>query len=172
MKTLFKVRNLFAILLVAVGVGFLATSCSGDGEASKVAKKLEKGEALNHGDYTCLIDYLGKFAEKAQPIQDQINNLPAGNAGAKAYQEQLDALRKKFPLVETFTDALDRATPEEVGTNNVALVDKYAGYEWFSAPSWAQENFDPAIGGVELQAPSSDTTGVVAGAVDEAKVKL
>lgn len=171
MKTFMKIKKVMLFVMAVIAVGAIATSCSGDGEAGKVATKLENGETLSHGDYTCMIEYLGKFAEKAQPIQDQINNLPAGDKSAEKYQEQLAALKDKYPLIEAFTSALDRATPEQVGSQNVALVDKYTGYEWFTAPAWAQENFDPAIGGIELQSPN-DSNGVVAGAVDQEKVKL
>lgn len=171
MKTLTKIKKMLLLLMAIIAVGAITTSCNSDGEAKKVAEKIEKGEALTHGDYTCLIEYMGRFAEEAAPIQNSINNLPSGDAGVTKYQEQLSALKDKYPLLESFTNALDRTTPEEVGSDNVALVDKYSGYEWFTSPSWATENFDPAIGGLEMQTPA-DSSGVVAAPVEEAKVKI
>ncbi len=159
----------FKMLLLLMVAGVMFTACGSASEAEKVNQKIEKGEALAESDYTVMIDYMGQFAEKAQPIQDNINNLPAEDPKAAPYQEELDKLKESYPLLKTFTETLAKATPEQVGQENVALVDKYAGYEWFTAPDWATINTDPAIGGIELQAPN-DSNGVVAGAVDELKV--
>lgn len=172
MKTLVSVRHLFMLMLVMAAAGLVSTACGNKDEAGRVAEKIEKGESLTQGDYSCVIEYLGKFAEKAQPVQDEINNLPAGDAAAEKFSARLAEIRKEYPLVDTFNSVLERTTPEEVGADNVALVDKYAGYEWFTAPSWAVEQTDPGVGGIELEAPSGDTGNVVAGAVDEVKVKF
>lgn len=171
MKALATIKHLFFVILLLAGAGMISTACSNKDEAEKVADKIEKGSALTQSDYTCIIDYLGKFAEKAQPIQDQINNLPDGDPSAQPYQEQLSALRKNYPFVNEFSQILDRAKPDEVGADNVKLVDKYTGYEWFTAPAWATQTTDPKAAGIELQAPA-DSSAVVAGAVDEAKVKF
>lgn len=160
---------LMALAVVGVTLGF--ASCSNADEAAKVAEKIQKGEVLSAPDYTVMIDYLGKFAKEAQPVQDQINNLPYGDAKAAGYAEQLSALKDKCKYFEMFSSALGKSTPAEVGTENVAAVDALTGYEWFNAPAWASGNADPGVGGIELDAPASDTTGVVAGAVDRLEVK-
>lgn len=166
-----KTMKMMMLAIVAIlGMGFMA-SCGDSSEAKKVAEKITSGETLSQADYTVAIDYLGKFAEKAQPIQDEINNLSATDPKAGELQNQLDALRGKFPLLATFNGALSKASQSEVGADNVALVDKYAGYEWFTAPDWATIETDPEAAGIELQSPADDSTGVVAGAVDELKVK-
>lgn len=90
---------------------------------------------------------------------------------AAELQQQLDELKTKNTYLDLFRSTLSRAPQAQIGADNVALVNKYAGYEWFSAPDWATVITDPANAGVELETPASDTTGVVAGAVDELKVK-
>lgn len=164
MKTL-KLFLCFAVAMIAFA------ACSNKEEAAKVAEKVESGATLDQGDYAVIVKYLGDFAEKAQPIQDQINNLPYGDPKAEEYSAQLNDLKKANPLVDLFSGVLKRSTATEVGADNVAAVDKLAGYEWFDAPAWATSNMDPAIGGIELESPSTDTDGVVAGAVDQLKVK-
>ncbi len=156
---------------MAVVVLVMAASCSSSDRAAEVARKIQAGDTLTQSEYTTVIDYLGHFAEKAQSIQDQINNLPYGDAKAAELQQQLDEMKAKNTYLDLFQSTLSRAPQAQIGADNVALVNKYAGYEWFSAPDWATITTDPAAAGMELQAPASDTTGVVAGAVDELKVK-
>lgn len=166
-----KTFRTFLIALVAiVGAGMLA-GCSGNSEAEKVVSKIKAGDQLTPADYTLIIDYLGKYAETVQPIQDKINNLSATDPKAAEYQKELDAVKDRHPFLAEFNAALDKASQSEVGADNVALVNKYAGYEWFDAPDWATITTDPEAAGIELESPESDTSGVVAGAVDELKVK-
>lgn len=164
MKTL---KFLFVAMLLVIGI----SSCSNKIEADKVAEKIEKGEALTQGDYTCIIDYLGYFAKEAQPIQDKINNLADGAPEADEFVKQLDKLKADNPHIDLFNSVLGKASQSELGAENVALVDKYAGYEWFTSPSWAEIQTDPEAAGIEVQTPDNDTSGVVAGAVDELQVK-
>lgn len=149
----------------------MMTSCSNADRAADVAKKIQAGETLNQEEYTAVIEYLGNFAEKAQPIQDEINNLPYGDPKAATYQEQLDKLKESNKYLELFNSTLAKAPQASLGADNVALVNKYAGYEWFTAPDWATIQTDPEAAGLEVQTPDTDTTGVVAGAVDELQVK-
>lgn len=167
-----KVLKTLKVLLLAMVAGLAITACNSSSEADAVAKKIEQGETLTQSDYTVIIDYMGQFAEKAQPIQDQINNLPAGDAKAQPFVEQFDKLKASYPLLEKFTGILDKASAETVGADNVALVDKYAGYEWFTSPNWATIQTDPEAAGLEVQMPENDSNGVVAGAVDEEKVEV
>lgn len=161
----------FRILFVALVAAFCFSACSGRGEANKVAQKIEKGETLSQDDYTCVIEYLGKFAKEAQPIQDKINNLPAESPAAADIQKQLDKLRAENPHLDLFKSVLAKASQSELGAENVALVDKYAGYEWFTSPDWATIQTNPAAAGIEMETPDNDTNGVVAGAVDELQIK-
>lgn len=164
MKT---IKLMVAMLLLTVGLA----ACSNKEEAVKVAEKIEKGVTLDKGDYTAIITYLGKYAEKAQPIQDQINNLPDNSPEVKGLTDQLSTLRESNKYIDLFSGVLDKATQEEVGEDNVALVNKYAGYEWFDAPAWATLNEDPGVEGMILQTPPANgDTGVVAGAVDDETV--
>ncbi len=167
MKTLKSIMIAFVAILGMC----LMTSCSKNAEASKVADKIESGAQLEQADYTVIIEYLGKYAEAVQPIQDNINNLPATDPKVADYEKEFDEVKSQYKYLEVFNAALEKASQSEVGADNVALVDKYAGYEWFNAPSWATIETDPEAAGIELEAPESDTTGVVAGAVDELQVK-
>lgn len=162
-------KKALKFMFVALAAIFMMTSCSAD-QAAEVAKKVTAGENLTEADYTVVIDYLGSFAEKAQPIQDQINNLPYGDAKANELQQQLDKLKENDKYLELFKTALAKAPQASLGADNVALVNKYAGYEWFTAPDWATIETDPAAAGIEMEAPAVDSNGVVAGAVDELKV--
>lgn len=165
-----KALKSLKVLLLLMVAGVMFTACGTKSEAERVNEKIEKGEALDQADYTVIIDYLGKFAEEAQPIQDNINNLPAEDPKAAPYQQELDKLKENYPLLKIFNETLGKTTQAQVGEDNVALIGKYDGYEWFTAPGWATINTDPAIGGIELESPANDSNGVVAGAVDELKV--
>ena len=159
MKTLKKMSVLLGIMLMLVGVA----ACSNKEEAARVAEKIEQGKTLEQGDYTTMISYLGHFAEKAQPLQSRINGRLA---------ESIDSLKKANPYLELFAGRLDAATESEVGADNVKLVNKYAGYEWFNAPAWATVTEDPGVAGMVVETPpAGQDTGVVAGAVDEEKVR-
>ncbi len=164
-------KKILGIIAMAVVALVMAASCGSSDRAAEVARKIQSGDTLTQSEYTTVIDYLGHFAEKAQPLQDQINNLPYGDAKAAELQQQLDELKTKNTYLDLFRSTLSCAPQAQIGADNVALVNKYAGYEWFSAPDWATVITDPANAGVELETPASDTTGVVAGAVDELKVK-
>lgn len=166
-----KIATLLIALVAIVGFGTLV-SCSGKEEAAKVAEKIQSGETLSPEDYSVVINYLGKFAESAQPIQDQIDNLESTTGPqAEALQKQLNELKDKNSYLALFNSTLEKASQSEVGADNVALVDKYAGYLWFTAPDWANIQTDPEAAGIEMESPAQDTSGVVAGAVDELKVK-
>lgn len=165
-----KALKSLKLLLIALLAGVMTTACSSSNEAENVNAKIEKGETLTAADYTVIIEYMGQFAEKAQPIQDNINNLPAEDPKAVPYQDQLSKLKEEYPLLDSFKTVLVKATEAEVGADNVALVNKYAGYEWFTSPDWATINTDPEAAGIEVAMPDNDSNGVVAGAVDEEKV--
>lgn len=165
-----KALKSLKVLLLAMLVGVVASACSSNSEADAVNQKIEKGEALTSADYTCMIDYMGQFAEKAQSIQDSINNLPAEDPQVAPFQDKLTKLKEEYPLLDSFKTALAKATEAEVGAENVALVNKYAGYEWFTAPDWATINADPGVAGMEVQMPDNDSEGVIAGAVDQEEV--
>lgn len=167
----FIMKKTLSFVMAAIAALFMMTACSNADEAAAVAKKIQAGETLTAAEYTTVIDYLGNFAEKAQPIQDEINNLPYGDPKAAAFQKQLDELKEKNTYLELFNSTLAKAPQAQLGADNVALVNKFAGYEWFTAPDWATIQTNPEAAGLEMEAPSNDTNGVVAGAVDELTVK-
>lgn len=150
MKTLF----LFLIMVLTVGL----VSCSND-RAEDVSRKISEGQTLSQDDYRIIINYLGEYAEKAQPIQDAIDALPVGSDEAFQKSTELADLAAKYKFSDVFSTALGRATAAEVGSDNVKLVDRYAPYFWFTAPDWATVNGDSDIEGFIEDMPS-DTASV------------
>ncbi|MDE5774574.1 MAG: hypothetical protein K2H86_09000 [Muribaculaceae bacterium] len=165
MKTL---KMMLCLVLVCMGI----SACSNQDEAANVAKKIESGATLDQADYTVIIKYLGDFAEKAQPIQNQINNMSSDNPEASKLAEEVENMRASNKYLDLFNDCLKKATEAEVGADNVNLVNKYAGYEWFTSPDWATINADPGVAGMVVETPEAgQDTGVVAGAVDQETVR-
>lgn len=164
-------KKTLRFLFLALAAVFMMTSCGNADQAAEVAKKIQAGDTLTQEDYKTVIEYLGNFAEKAQPIQDQINNLPYGDPQAETFTKQFDKLKESNQYLDLFKSTLLKAPQASLGADNVALVNKYAGYEWFTAPDWATITTNPEAAGMEVEMPASDTSGVVAGAVDELQVK-
>lgn len=152
-----KIFKIIAVLAVVL----LAAACGGSDDASKVASKIQSNEQLTESDYKVMVDYCGKYAESAQKIQDQINNLPVDSEESEKLNEDMSDLASKYPLVSEFFGKITTATEEEVGPENVKLINKYAPLMWFSAPEWANVRDDPSVVGFIEEMPSSDTTGVI-----------
>ena len=157
--------------MLAIAAVFVMASCNQADQAAEVAKKIQDGATLTQSEYKTVIEYLGKFAETAQPIQDQINNLPYGDPKAATFQKQLDELKEKNAYLDLFNSELAKVPQATLGADNVALVNKFAGYEWFTAPDWATIQTDPQAAGLVEEMPTVDTSGVVAAGVDEMTVK-
>lgn len=169
MKTRIVMLGLTLMAMIMVG---LVQACGNKEESAKVAEKIEKGESLSQGDYTVMIKYLGDFAEKVQPIQNQINDMSADNPEAAALTSKIDSLRSSLSYLSLFTDYVVKSSQKAIGEDNVAMVNKYAPLEWFTAPDWATVTADPGVAGMVLQTPdSTGDTAVVAGAVDELTVR-
>lgn len=154
------------LMMLAI-VALVMASCSTKDEAQNVAKKIEASEPLTEANYTVILDYLGDFAEKAQPIQDKINN---SNSDNPDYASQLASLKAQYPLVDTFNEAIEKANANVLGVDNMALLNKYAPLEWFTAPTWFTDMPDPDVAGEIVETPpAGDSDGVIAGAVDQAE---
>ncbi len=150
------------LLLLAV-VAVLVTACGG-GTASmdKLAEKIQSGEQLTQSEYGEIIKYCGDFASKAQVVQDKIDNLPTDSPEVTALNTQLNSIKSQFPLANDFFGALAKATPEQVGEENVKKVDELATMTWFDAPAWASITTDPGTAGFIEETPASDSSQVVA----------
>lgn len=151
-----KVLKLFAFMAVCL----LVSACGSD-NASKVEGKIKDGTQLTEADYSVMIDYCGNFAEEAQKIQDQIDNLPAESDEAFSLEEKMAALSNSYPYASTFFDKIANSTKEAVGEKNVEKISKYASLMWFSAPSWAFAGKDSDVVGFIEDMPSSDSTAVI-----------
>lgn len=132
-----KIKLLLLAILSVAASSFVA-SCSNSEEAGKVADKITRGEVLTQSDFSILIDYCGDFAQKAQTIQDKIDNLPDNDPALKALDSDLTALKSEYPHTGLFFKTLKASTPEEVGSENVKKVDGYSSLIWFDAPEWAE----------------------------------
>lgn len=152
------------VLLAAVGMSSCAESS--EKKVKNVANKIEANEELTAEDYTCMIDYVGDYAEKAQKYVDMMIN-GTDNAEATAGMNQL---KDEYPYLDTFRNCI-RVTPmSKFSSENLEQIGKYAGYIEFSAPAGYTLTTDPAAAGMEVAAPSVDN-GVVAGAVDTIEIK-
>ncbi len=80
-----KIFKIIAVLAVVL----LAAACGGSDDASKVASKIHSNEQLTESDYKVMVDYCGKYAESAQKIQDQINNLPVDSEESEKLNEDM-----------------------------------------------------------------------------------
>lgn len=152
-----KTLKIFTFVVVCV----IMAACGGSGEVSKVASKINSGEQLTQSDYKVMIDYCGKYATEAQKLQDRINELPADSEESEKLNEEMAALSDKYAYSTQFFDKITSCTKEEVGEENVALINKYAPLMWFSAPEWASIGGDVDVEGFIEDMPSTDTTSVI-----------
>lgn len=155
-------KKIATYLMLMLAVVF--TACGTKGEADKVSEKISSGQSLDAADYTVIISYLGNFAEKAQPIQDKIDN---ANGATPDLDSQLAQLKSEYPHIDSFEKVLETANANEVGADNMSLLGKYASLQWFTAPSWYVDVPDPAVAGEVVEAPQ-DSSNVIAGGVEQA----
>lgn len=152
-----KTLKIFTFIVACI----IMTACGGSDEAGKVASKISSGEQLSQADYKVMIDYCGKYATEAQKIQDKINSLPVDSEESEKLNEEMATLADKYAYSTQFFDKITTCTQEEVGADNVALINKYAPLMWFSAPEWASIGGDVDVEGFIEDMPSTDTTGVI-----------
>ncbi len=155
-------------MFLMVVLALVATSCGSKESAEKVAEKITSGQTLDENDYGVIIRYLGDFAEKAQPIQDKINN---SETATPDLDNEMAQLHSAYPLTGVFNTALENSSEDKVGKENMKLLEKYAPLEWFTAPSWLTVYPDSSVAGEIVETPTNDSNGVVAGAVDTVKVE-
>lgn len=152
-----KILKLFTFIVAIL----IMAACGNSGEAGKVASKINAGERLTPADYTVMIDYCGKYAKEAQNIQDRINDLPVDSEESENLNEEMSTLADKFAYSTLFFDKITTCTQQEIGAENVALVNKYAPLMWFSAPEWASIGGDVDVEGFIEEMPSSDSSKVI-----------
>lgn len=152
-----KALKLFAFIAVCL---FVAACGSKDG-SSMVAEKIKSGEQLTQNDYTVMIDYCGKYAEEAQKLQDQVNNLPADSKETFNIENKMADLSNSYPYTAVFFEKIANCSKEEIGEKNVEAINAYAPLMWFSAPSWAIVSDDSNIVGFIEDMPSTDSAGVI-----------
>lgn len=148
-----KTLKLFLIAALAV----VAVSCAGSRD-KEINDKIAAGEQLTPDEWTVVIDYLGHYAEEAQPLQDAIDNESAQTADANGKNAgKLADLTAKYQYLDSFTGALTAATEAEIGADNVRAVNKYSQYPAFPAPAWATVNTNPNVEGMIEQMPSDSS---------------
>ena len=152
-----KALKLFAFFAVCL----LMAACGSKDGSSAVAEKIKNGEALTQADYTVMIDYCGKYAEEAQKLQDQVNNLPAESKETYDIEGKMAELSDSYPYTAEFFEKISNCSKEEIGEKNVEAINTYAPLMWFSAPSWAIVSDDTDVVGFIEDMPSTDSTNVI-----------
>lgn len=151
-----KVLKLFAFMALCL----VMASCGGDG-ASKVEEKIKSGAEITQADYTVMVDYCGKYAEAAQKLQDEIDNLPAESKETFNLEEKMAALTDSYPYAAQFFEKIANSSEEAVGPENAEKIKSFAPLAWFSAPAWAVSADESNVIGVIEDMPASDSTGVI-----------
>lgn len=156
-----KTTRLFSIFAV---VAMLFAACSSD-NAKQVADKIAAGDKLTESDYGVMIDYCGDYATAAQKYQNRIDQLPDTSSEATKDVEELAALGDGYPYIDMFGSRIASATKEEIGSANVAKINKYAGLIWFQAPEWATAVDNRDVDGFieDMPAQSPDSTVISTG---------
>lgn len=157
-------KKLGIICFMALFAAVVMTSCGGAGtnaEDKSIENKIENGEDLTADDYSHMINYVGEFAQKAQPLVSE---------NSDAATEQLAQLREEYPYLDAFRECLKTTPVDKLNDSNLAEVAKYAGLIEFSAPIGYTLTTNPEAAGLEVATPDS-ANGVVAGAVDTVKIK-
>lgn len=163
MKMTFFRNNIFAALCAAILIALLS-ACSSDPTPESVAKKIGAGEKLSEKDYSSMIDYCGKYAEKAQPLFDVINqqsdaDTAAATADATA---KLADLYQEYSYLDVFRGALYAADESALGAENVKKLQKYSKFEAFPLPGGAGRDLeDPSVVG-QIEEMPLDSSQVIA----------
>lgn len=152
-----KVMKLFAFMAICL----LLAACGSKEGASAVAEKIKSGEQLTQSDYTVMIDYCGKYAEEAQKLQDQIDNLPGDSKETSNIEDKMADLSNSYPYTAEFFEKIANCSKEEIGEKNVDAINTYAPLMWFSAPAWAIVTDDSNVVGFIEDMPATDSANVI-----------
>lgn len=153
-------KILFCMMAMIAAITF--ASCEATSNPEQVAEKIKNGQQLEQEDYTVMIKYVGEYAEKMQPY--------VVNGTGNEYASEMADLKAQYPYVVEFRDCLAKTPDTQMDSDNMNLIQKYAGYVEFTAPEGTTIQTDPEAAGLEEAIPDT-TNGVVAGSVDEVKVK-
>lgn len=149
--------KLFAFMAICL----LLAACGSKEGASAVAEKIKSGEQLTQSDYTVMIDYCGKYAEEAQKLQDQIDNLPGDSKETFNIENKMADLSNSYPYTSEFFEKISNCSKEEIGEKNVDAISTYAPLMWFSAPAWAIVSDDSDVVGLIEDMPATDSANVI-----------
>lgn len=156
-------KKIMTILTVFLSV--ILASCSGNGVDPKtVAEKISAGEPLTEADYSVMIDYCADYAQKAQPYFDITNS--GVSTTSKEYasaSESLADMMSKAVYLDTFRTAIENASPEALGKENVKKIEGFSKLEAFPLPALSDSvMLNPDVVGDIEEMPTTDTTGVIA----------
>lgn len=152
----------FCLLLAACG--------SKNVDPAVVAQKIERGETLTDADYKSMIDYCGDYAREAQKYYDIIN-AEANDSTAEAIKasDELAALYAKTPYLDTFRNAISKATEADMGKENALRAEKLSEFEAFPIDDVSDSALlNPDVVGDVVDMPATDSTGVIASGAGEA----
>lgn len=146
-------------------IGLASCDSANNKEADIVANKLQAGEQLNEQEITELINYVGEYAKKAQgDVDDEVNGTDTAEAAV-----DMNKLNEEYSHIDLFRDYIKNLDVSTLSEANLALIQKYAHYEEFTAPQQMDFSVDPnekAAGFVE-ETPGSDSSAVVATDVEQ-----
>lgn len=159
METLKKIGSLmlgFAMVMIM----FVACGPT-QKEVDSVAEKIDNGASLTQSDYTVITDYCVEYAKKAQEYQAKLDAPGVSAMETSEYTTKLADLTARYSYADMFFKALNDATPEAVGAENVKKIQDNAELDYFTAPSWVTIETSNDVSGFIEDMPDSDTAGVI-----------
>ena len=158
--------RLFKGLMALVLVCLMAACGAKTPTPEAVAAKIAANETLTEADYTTMIDYCGKYAEKAQKYYDIINAQP--NDSTAEYNRAASDLPDLYgsdKYLDTFRNCLAQTDLSKLGKENEKKVNDFAKYQGFPLPQGEGADLrDPNVVGMIEDMPDTtvtETTGVI-----------
>lgn len=160
-------KKLGTILMMAMAMVLSFTSCSEPKERQEeaVATAIQSNDKLTNDQISIIINYVGEYAEKAQPLYDDIiNGQNDSIAGVK-----IKELGEQYPALNLFRNRIKTLPKSWLNEDNMKLLQKYGQYLEFSMPASVSLQTLPGTAGLEMQTPDTLNNGVVAGPELETK---
>lgn len=160
-------KKLGTILMTALVAVLALSSCSEPTarQEEAIATAIQNNEKLSNDQISTMIKYVGEYAEKAQPLYDDIiNGQNDSIAGVK-----IQDLTSEYPALNLFRNRIKTLPKSWLNDENLQLLQKYGQYLEFSMPASVAYQTLPGTAGLEEQTPDSVNNGVVAGPQLETK---
>lgn len=156
-------KKVMTIMMMAF-VCLIMASCGSKSDPKAVSDKVLAGEQLTQADYATMIDYCSDYARKAQPYFDIINS--GADTSSKEYTDaanELATMATNAVYLDTFRNALFKATAKELGEENVKKMDEFSKLEAFPISNITDTGMmNPDVVGDIEDMPSNDSSDVIA----------